>query len=41
LLKEREPVYAEADLTIESEDGPHAQAVERIVSVLKQRGALA
>jgi shikimate kinase len=41
LLKEREPIYAEADLTIESEDGPHSQAVEQIVSVLKQRGALA
>jgi shikimate kinase len=41
LLEEREPIYAEADLTIESEEGPHAQAVERIVSVLKQRGALA
>jgi shikimate kinase len=41
LLQEREPLYAEADLTIESEDGPHAVAVDRIVAVLKQRGALA
>src|ERR1700733_1958093 len=28
LLKEREPVYAEADLAIDSEDGPHNAAVE-------------
>jgi len=41
LLKEREPIYAEADLTIESEDGPHALAVDRVIAVLKERGALA
>jgi shikimate kinase len=41
LLKEREPTYAEADLAIESEEGPHAQAVERVVAALKERGALA
>jgi shikimate kinase len=41
LLKEREPTYAEADLTIESEDGPHAVAVDRVIAVLKERGALA
>jgi shikimate kinase len=41
LLREREPVYAEADVTIESEEGPHALAVERIIAVLKERGALA
>lgn len=41
LLKEREPVYAEADLTIESEEGPHARAVDRIIAALKERGALA
>jgi shikimate kinase len=41
LLKEREPQYAEADLTIESEEGPHSLAVDRIIGVLKDRGALA
>lgn len=41
LLKEREPIYAEADLTIDSEEGPHAQAVDKIIAVLKDRGALA
>lgn len=38
LLTEREPIYSEADLTVESEDGPHHLSVDRIVSVLKERG---
>jgi shikimate kinase len=38
LLGERAPVYAQADVTIESEDGPHAAAVERILEVLGERG---
>jgi shikimate kinase len=37
LLKEREPLYAEADLTINSEDGPHQTGVERIISMLEDR----
>ena len=41
LLKERGPTYAEADYTLDSEDGPHAQSVERIVALLSERGALA
>ncbi len=40
MLREREPIYAEADLTIGSEDGPHGAAVERIVSALRARGML-
>jgi len=40
LLKEREPVYAEAELTIDSEDGPHSAAVEQIISALGERGLL-
>jgi shikimate kinase len=40
LLKEREPTYAEADLVVESEDGPHALAVDRVIAALKERGAL-
>jgi shikimate kinase len=40
LLEVREPVYAEADLTIESEEGPHSLAVDRIIAELKERGAL-
>ncbi len=38
LLKEREPIYAQADLTIESENGPHGETVERIVKALVERG---
>jgi len=38
LLKEREPFYAQADLTIDADDGPHANAVERIVAALRERG---
>jgi shikimate kinase len=40
LLTEREPIYAEADVTIASEDGPHQAAVDRIVDVLRSRGTL-
>ena len=39
LLKEREPIYAQADLIVDSEDGPHTSAVEKILSEL--RGAAA
>ncbi len=39
LLTERTPVYQEADYTIDSEDGPHAAAVERIVALLGACGA--
>ncbi len=38
LLKEREPIYAEADLAVESENGPHSDTVDRIVGVLAERG---
>ncbi|HEY7978146.1 MAG TPA: shikimate kinase [Rhizomicrobium sp.] len=40
LMKEREPLYAQADLTVNSEDGPHQMAVEKIVAMLKDRGLL-
>src|SRR5215471_4416159 len=32
LLKEREPIYAKADITVESDDGPHDLVVRRILS---------
>lgn len=38
LLDQRAPIYAEADVTIESEDGPHSAAVDKIVQALNQRG---
>ena len=40
LLEEREPIYAEADIHIESEDGPHGLQVERIITALEERGLL-
>ncbi|HXM00045.1 MAG TPA: shikimate kinase [Rhizomicrobium sp.] len=41
LLVERTPIYAQADLTVESEDGPHHTAVDEIVAALKARGLAA
>jgi shikimate kinase len=38
LLKEREPVYGEADFQYDSVDGPHTVAVEEIVGLLTERG---
>lgn len=38
LLHEREPVYATADMTVESADEPHGAAVERIIAAMKARG---
>ena len=35
LMEERYPVYAEADLTIDSSKGPHEQVVEYIVTTLR------
>ena len=39
LLADREPTYALADITFESEDGPHSEAVEKLASLLTERGA--
>ena len=41
LLAEREPIYAQADLAVDSADGPHTVAVERIVEALKVLGFIA
>ncbi len=41
LLKERTPVYEQADHTVDSEDSPHAVAVDRIVALLQEAGVLA
>lgn len=38
LLKERNPVYAEADIHVKSEDGPHGAQVDRILTALEERG---
>ena len=35
LLRERAPIYSEADITIESLDGPHSLTVNAIIKALK------
>lgn len=40
LLGEREPLYAESNLVIDAQDGPHHSAVDRIVRALKSEGVL-
>ncbi len=40
LLAERTPLYEQADLTVDSEDGPHHASVDRITAMLKERGVL-
>ncbi|MEM7663712.1 MAG: shikimate kinase [Pseudomonadota bacterium] len=36
LLEERTPIYSEADLVVESDDGPHARTVDRILAAVKR-----
>ena len=40
LMVEREPVYALADITVESDDGPHDTVVKRILAALDAHGAI-
>ena len=40
LIAEREPVYAQADIIVESDDGPHDTVVKRIISALQAKGEL-
>jgi shikimate kinase len=40
LLAQREPFYAEADIQLDSEEGPHATVVERVIAALSERGLL-
>ncbi len=39
LLDERSPIYALADMTIESHEGPHEAAVDAVVAALRRRHA--
>jgi shikimate kinase len=39
LIAERYPVYAEADITVDSLDGPPEATVERVLDALARRGA--
>lgn len=38
LMEERYPVYAEADMTVESDNGAHDRVVDGIVSELRHHG---
>jgi shikimate kinase len=38
LLAIREPVYAKADMTLDSADEPHGAPVERIIEALRAHG---
>lgn len=40
LLAEREPLYAQSDLVIDAESGPHTNTVERIVAALRDKQIL-
>ncbi len=40
LMAERYPVYAEADLTVETDDSPHNVVVEKILRSLEEHGML-
>ena len=39
LLEQREPTYALADITFESENDPHAETAEKLMATLIERGA--
>ncbi len=39
LLREREPLYAEAEMTIESDEGPQEAVVRRILTALDEKRA--
>lgn len=40
LLADREPIYATADIKIQSSDGPHDMVVDNIISTLKNKGLI-
>jgi shikimate kinase len=40
LSREREPLYAQANLIVDAQDGPYQKVVERIVKALKNEGVL-
>lgn len=41
LMAERYPIYAEADVTVDSNNGPHGSAVTMVLQALAQRGRTA
>jgi shikimate kinase len=37
LMAERDPIYAEADITVDSDDGPHKDTVQAVIKALQAR----
>ncbi len=37
LMEERYPIYQQADITIKTDDGPHAKTVDKIIAALADR----
>ena len=37
LMEERYPIYEQADITVETDDGPHAVTVDKIIEALEAR----
>lgn len=40
LMQERYPIYAEADIIVDSVDGPHGQTVAKVIQVLRENGLI-
>jgi len=39
LMEERYPIYRQADITVETNDGPHMETVDKIIAALADRNA--
>lgn len=40
LMQERYPIYAEADIIVDSVDGPHGQTVAKVIQALRENGLI-
>ena len=38
LIEERYPIYEEADIIVQSQDGPHEKTVSDVIAALKRLG---
>ncbi len=41
LMEQRYPIYGEADVVVDSADGPHEKVVEAVIKALRERGLAA
>ncbi len=39
LIEERYPIYAQADITVKTDDGPHVETVDKIIAALQDRAS--